>query len=262
MAASTTTGYDETKMWIVLSKAENRIWIDWIMMKLKMTTQFSDSDLRILKDEIAKHRLGFVHMLTQDATLRLRSHAISEDPDLKCYIVRAPLALQRTTASNIRAALDSSAGKLSVSNLMTTWAPVLAFSWAIFIIDRASGNSRYQDEIIQETKDQGNMFVLFVVCFAHGAGHSSECLMDFIGMLGHLVAWSKLCKQMNTVQTWMVHLGNVLEARVHFHAAGNLPADAQAWVQSSAFLNRIARFTIMRSLTGHSTTAPIIKHQG
>ncbi len=243
------TAFDETQMYALLSEEQTKAWIDGLMLKLGLKSIYSQSDLDIIKDILGRRRTGFVHMMVENASVCLGNTAQGPNQAENVELFVQPCGLQRTSSSNIRAALEGTVKHLNPRNLQSVWLPHLVVLFFIWIIDQASSNTRFQRETIRDNDDKPNLLFLFFICFCHCLGISQDELHSREGAMGHVIAFAKLCKQVGTLQTLFIRCGDRIPKHVSLHPIGSIELLPEVKARSDAFIERVCSFTAYRTLT-------------
>ena len=117
--------FDETQVHALLSEEQTKAWIDGLILKLGLKSIYSQSDFDIIKDILGRRRTGFVHMIVENASVCLGNTAQGPNQAENVELFVQPFGLQRTSSSNIRAALEGTVEHLNLRNLLSVWLPHL-----------------------------------------------------------------------------------------------------------------------------------------
>ena len=88
-------------------------------------------------------------------------------------IVIKPVALQRTAASNLRAALDATLPELSTTSIKCQILPFVGLLIMLLGMDSAAGNVRFFAELVEEYKHFPKVLLMAGFCFGHQVGYKS-----------------------------------------------------------------------------------------
>ena len=190
--------FDETSMHLYLPSAARRLWVDWTARSMRADTFLREADLNVLLQVLAKATHGLVHVFSQRNILRTSAGVRSQ-------VVQPPLLVQRTSASNVRAALDSMA-HLSLQAILTDIAPYVEFVLLHVGLDHASGNDRAIREMVADSAAAPNVGILPTFCGGHELGRTS-CDAPFIAdIITKLYQWCNLQRQAEYTDKWRVSM--------------------------------------------------------
>ena len=255
--------FDETMFSVRLSKKEGEEWTSFILQRLKAerfyrdlaTQEEIDADVERLQKFLLTRRVGHLHMLAQNIRLRW-----AQGEDNVMNIIVDITALQRTSASNLKAATEAVPGRqLSLGFAKERLAGALAFLLLHFGSDEGSGCVRFTGEVKEMFKDVFNVAIADFICYCHVLGTATADSIDVEGCLSFLVRWSKLIRFHEYFDTWSVGMG--LHARQIVASGGikhaslhHFTAEVRA---SDNYWNMLGAVTLLRETVTQSCSHPL-----
>ena len=138
------------------------------MEALRAERFLTAADRETLSKAVASATAGLVHVLTQRNVV-----SWGPGPGQRSQVVVAPLVIPRTSASNLRAALDKSQ-LLSLEHLRNHVVPSVNFTLLHWSLDHASGNDRLTREVIRFFEAGPSVAVVALFCTGHGLGNTAK----------------------------------------------------------------------------------------
>ena len=155
--------FDETSMYMFLSKEDSARWYQWLLCSLEADQALTPTDREtITKALSATPRCGYLHTLVQRVFLRWGC-----TEGMQARVFTPPVAIQRTSASNLKVALRDSNPSLDTEHMVATVAMFLSVFWLVFASDSAASCERYKAETQLAISNYPNVVMVWRYCFAH-----------------------------------------------------------------------------------------------
>lgn len=202
--------WDETSMWLQIPAGIRSKWLEWVFKSLESDKFLDAESVRKLIPMIGQATSGVVHVLSQRNVISWR--ASSSDRAARSQVVVPPVLIQRTSSTNIRAALDESCPELALGSLLETTAPIVGLLVLHLAMDHAASNSRVVKDILKASLPISNALVLPVFCTGHEVANTSTDAPGVASIITYLYQWSRLLRQTVYKDRFLVAISLALRA--------------------------------------------------
>ena len=229
--------FDETSMWLHIPEGIRHEWLRWVFESLESDRFLAEESVRKLIPQLAQATAGLVHILSQRVVL-------STAAGLRTLVVVPPVFIQRTSASNVAAALDSYT-PLNFRAILADVAPHVPFVLLHMGLDHASSNDRVVREMVDACRIAPNVGLLPCFCGAHEVGNTSKDAPGVRAIISQLYQLSNLLKHTEYRDRWMVAMGIAVRTAtpaVHLESAESLPVVTAESRELARFLAGITMF--------------------
>ena len=194
--------YDETSMWLQYPAGIRASWLQWLFEELEANRLLSEHDLQQLGGMLAGATHGLGHVLTQRAVLAYgeggRTH--------RSQVVIPPCLIQRTSASNLCAALDAFK-PLCFQYLLQDVSPYTGFLLVHLGSDHFSSNDRLHRELVDLMDKWQNVGVMAAFCSAHDLGNTCAEAPGIKAIAGKLHQLVNLTRQLEYRDKFLTSMG-------------------------------------------------------
>ena len=236
--------FDETGMYLALSAADSVIYYKWLLEALDAEKNLSHEDKVHFAEALATEpRFGTVKVMVCRSFF---CWGLGDDQQAR--ILAAPVAVQRTTASNTREALRSMLPhELRAAWLISQVAAFVMILWFHFSSDSAASNHRLSLEEKLKYRHVPNVCLSWSWCGGHFAGITVEDLLKGCRVLDVLFSLSKVLRNVDCVHDWKAGIAISVQRTHHILTTSTHDAEA-ARSQSDPIVDRICRMTVFREL--------------
>lgn len=196
--------FDETSMYLVVPGSVRDKWLAWTLEGLKADRFLLPADREQLRVVLASASRGLVHVLTQRTVVRWNGGP-------RNLFVVPPAIIQRTSASNIRACLES-VQWAGLPHLLAEVAPFCRFVLYHLSMDCASSNERLAKEYIELCSASPNVGLMISFCNAHALGKTCQQAPGVRDIIGSLHQWANLMKSFEYRDKWLASMALAIRA--------------------------------------------------
>lgn len=230
--------WDETTMWLHLPAGVRSKWIEWTFRAMEADKSMTPESIAELVPILSRASAGLVHVLTQRAVVRASSGHRS-------LVVIPPLMLQRSSASNLTAALQSCSG-LSWETLIEQVGTRTGFVLIHMSVDQFSANVRAIRELEEAASCNPAVAILPCYCSAHEVGTTSVDAPGVHDVISSLFQLAKLLQNAQYRDKFLVAMG--LAIRTAPPIGLEIPlADRPGGPDVSAVVRLLLGVTVFRS---------------
>ena len=232
--------FDEATHYVQYTPAVSAKALEWLLESLHADTFLSQDNIAELSQGLQNLRCGVSHFMVQRTCIRW-----GQGPKESSVVITRPMLIQRTSASNIRSALDTSHPALSFKHLLEHVAPRVGVLVLHMACDSASANVRVMKELADELQHFPNTVLLCSPCLAHQAGIITQACIDRQGVLNNLFSVCKILKQAEYHDRWLASMSVWVAVNLDYILLD--AADAQARRSASERrIDFICKITLLR----------------
>lgn len=242
--------WDGTRVAVQFPKELSATFTTWLLARLARASGLTAEQKERLAHAAKHRRVGTMEVLVQSAWLH--SHILPQSEQCCC----PPRFLQRTTASNVRAALDTTTPQFSTASL-AQMAARLGFAWSVVTMDSAASNIRCFQEMADDLPS--NVFHVMLRCQWHQITRPVSVMLDDHGVLSPLFSLSCLLRQSEYFYMLVSAVFELVHEELEVYYPPQAPRPEWALYNRSMIQNTVLRVverTRARSHPSHTQPPP------